>query len=106
MVSAVLRKPVHAFAAFIWVAAIAVTISNIILTFEPIWSQEQVIGMVPLREAWLTAVRALYSLAQLGAAAVLVELVDGLRWLATPEQDRAALGQSYLITRWSRSRVS
>jgi hypothetical protein len=105
MVSATVRKPVHAFAAFIWVAAVAVTVSNVILTFEPFWSQAQSTGMVPLREAWFTGVRALYSLAQLGAAAVLVELVDSLRWLATPEPDRPALAQSYLIVRWSRSRV-
>jgi hypothetical protein len=103
------RKPTHAFAAFIWVAAFAVLATQVILWGQLVASEPKVSGGNPIvywTRIWDFLIRAVLVFAQLGAAAVLIELVDRLRWLATPEQDRAALSDSYLVSRWRRSRVS
>jgi hypothetical protein len=50
--------------------------------------------------------RSVFLLTELVAAGVVVELLDRLCWLAAPEQERAALAEVYLLSRWWRSRAS
>jgi hypothetical protein len=103
------RKPTHAFAAFIWVAAFAIAAAQVVLWTQLLASAPKVITSSPAAfgtQIWDFLLRTVLLFAQLGAAAVLIELVDGLRWLATPEQDRVVLSDSYLVSRWRRSRVS
>jgi hypothetical protein len=104
------QKPIHAFAAILWIIAAVLIISQFSEMYMFGAQGQDAAGV--LREAlsliniWKAVTGGLYAFATLGAAAVLIDLVDHLRWLATPQPERAALAHGYLISRWRRSRVS
>lgn len=97
-----MNKPTHAFAAFVWVITAAVAVTAVVLYFVPTAQFRS----QPDSLFWAGVLRSIFLLTEFAAAGVVVELLDRLCWLATPEQERAALARTYLLSRWRRSRVS
>jgi hypothetical protein len=94
----------------LWIIAVVSLISDpfVLLQYRS-QAEGQSPGVIQQLLSWTTTFRAIQAsiliFVDLGAAAVLIELVDGLRWLATPTEARATFGDTYLISRWRRSRV-
>jgi hypothetical protein len=105
------KKPTHAFAAIVWIAAILLTATEIplvVLSWKIARSQLQVGD--PFYSAANLAFEASRSvliwIVPIAALGFIVDLLDHLRWLATPADERGALRDRYLFQKWRRSRVS
>ena len=102
-----MRKPVHAFAALLWLAAVAYLIADpiMIALVEPQFLSPGTGRLEVLRFAWLIRSE-LLDACFVASMGFVVELLDQLRWLATPVDERAATRGRYLLERFRRSRVS
>lgn len=95
-----MKKPTHAFAMLIWIVAVAAAITDASLLIAPAIPMH-----VSLIVIWDSVLRSVWLLTEIAAAGVIIDLLDRLCWLATPEADRARLAGTYLLARWRRSRV-
>ena len=97
------RKPVHFFAALLWIAAIVAFALNAAAVASA-WHAR--LGMPPGVQSevsdfklWLAALQTLVEPLPLAAYGFIIELLDQLRWSAVPAEERSSLRSRYLILR-------
>jgi hypothetical protein len=101
-----LQKPTHAFAILLWVVAFMLfaTEGPVLALYRTQTQVGQPLAAIAL--AWLALRSSVVIFLWVASAGFIIDLIDHLRWLATPADERAALRDSYLFVRWRKSRVS
>ena len=97
------RKPVHFFAAILWVAAVlAFTLD--VAAVASAWQARLAIppsfqSYMSDFKFWLAMLQTIVAPLPLAAYGFIIELLDQLRWSAVPAEERSSLGSRYLIAR-------
>ena len=104
-------KPLNIFAVLFWLAGIVFLIGDPVWML--VWMHEQHLGQLAgstardrsalqamsTEQAWLVARNAVIGAGGLIAYGVIIELLDGLRWRATPDEERPTMRWRYVLRR-------
>jgi len=99
------RKPVHFFAALLWVAAVlafALDVAAVASAWQArLGMPTSIQSHVSDFKLWLAALQTIAEPLPLAAYGFIIELLDQLRWSAVPAEERASLRSRYLILQLS-----
>jgi len=108
------RKPVHLFALVLWTLAVLYLVANIPLswTIKAILDHElAAASAIPVPEGpmfwrqFIVDVRATaYGAAALASFGFVIELLDGIRWAVTPEEERVAPRTNTMLSAFQAAR--